>query len=256
MVVAVGAGVLDTVAGTPVGLDGGTGEVVVDPSPQERQRWLAAIDSDREARDAARRRALAPAVTADGVHVAVEVNARSAADAAAGATEGAQGVGLLRTEFLFLERDSAPSEDEQVEAYTAVAKAADGHRVTVRTLDVGGDKPLSYVPRPVEANPFLGLRGLRLALARPDLFDPQLRAIVRVATEHPLAVMVPMVTTVAEVRAVRDALERAAADVGLDALPPGLEVGIMVEVPAAALRAPPPVHARGRARQRGGRRSG
>ncbi|MGF1647090.1 MAG: phosphoenolpyruvate--protein phosphotransferase [Kineosporiaceae bacterium] len=237
MVVAAGPGLSTVPAGTPVAMDGATGEVVVDPGPDELARWRAAVAADRQARSRARERAGRPAVTTDGVRVAVEVNARSADDAAKGAVEGAEGVGLVRTEFLFLGRDAAPSEDEQVEAYAAVARAAGGHRVTIRTLDVGGDKPLSYVPQPVEANPFLGLRGLRLSLARPDLFQPQLRAILRVAAEHPVAVMFPMVTTTAEVVAARDALDEAADGLGLPGVPPGLEVGIMVEVPAAALRA-------------------
>jgi phosphocarrier protein FPr len=224
-------------AGTPVALDGATGEVAVAPGPDDLAGWRAAVAADRDARARAREQARRPAVTADGVAVAVEVNARSADDAAAGAAEGAEGVGLLRTEFLFLDRDAAPSEDEQVEVYAAVARAAGGHRVTIRTLDVGGDKPLSYVPLPAEANPFLGVRGLRLSLSRPDLFQPQLRAVLRVAADHPVAVMFPMVTTAAEVVAARGALERAATGLGLPGVPDGLEVGIMVEVPAAALRA-------------------
>jgi phosphocarrier protein FPr len=237
MVVAAGPEVTVVSAGTPVALDGATGEVAVAPGPDDLAGWRAAVAADRDARVRARERARRPAVTADGVAVAVEVNARSADDAAAGAAEGAEGVGLLRTEFLFLDRDAAPSEDEQVEVYAAVARAAGGHRVTIRTLDVGGDKPLSYVPRPPEANPFLGVRGLRLSLSRPDLFQPQLRAVLRVAADHPVAVMFPMVTTTAEVVAARGALERAATGLGLPGVPDGLEVGIMVEVPAAALRA-------------------
>jgi phosphocarrier protein FPr len=237
MVVAAGPRVSSVASGTPVALDGATGEVAVDPDPQQLAAWRASVAADHRARDLARADARGPALTSDGVRVRVEVNARSSADAAAGAAEGADGVGLLRTELLFLDRPTPPSEDEQVEAYTAVARAAAGQQVTIRTLDVGGDKPLPYVRQPAEANPFLGRRGLRLSLARPELFDPQLRAVLRVAREHPVAVMFPMVTTAAEVVAARGALDRAATALGLPGLPAGLEVGIMVEVPAAALNA-------------------
>jgi phosphoenolpyruvate-protein phosphotransferase len=142
-------------------------------------------------------------------------------------------VGLLRTEFLFVDRAAPPSEDEQRAAYAAVAAALGGKPVIVRTLDVGGDKPLAYLPMPPEANPFLGMRGLRLSLARPELLRAQLRAIVRASPAGKLRVMFPMVADVSELRAARAML----ADIAAEAKVPPLEVGIMVEVPAAALLA-------------------
>lgn len=233
-VVGAGAHVLDVAAGTVVAVDGATGEVLVDPTPEQADRF-AARAADRAERDrAARARASEPAVTRDGTTVLVGVNAGSAADAAA--ATGADLAGLVRTEFLFLGRDDAPGVDEQEAAYREVAAALGGRRVTLRTLDVGGDKPLPYVPAPVEANPFLGVRGLRLALCAPELFATQLRAIVRTAHATPVSVMFPMVSTVAELAAARAALDAAIAAEGRG-VPADLQVGMMVEVPAAALRA-------------------
>ncbi|ODU15187.1 MAG: phosphoenolpyruvate--protein phosphotransferase [Pseudonocardia sp. SCN 73-27] len=233
-VVGAGAHVLDVAAGTVVAVDGATGEVLLDPTPEQADRFAgrAAERADRDR--AARARASEPATTRDGTTVLVGVNAGSAADAAA--ATGADLAGLVRTEFLFLGRDDAPGVDEQEAAYREVAAALGGRRITLRTLDVGGDKPLPYVPAPVEANPFLGVRGLRLALRAPDLFATQLRAIVRTAHATPVSVMFPMVSTVAELAAARAALDAAIAAEGRG-VPAELQVGMMVEVPAAALRA-------------------
>jgi phosphoenolpyruvate-protein kinase (PTS system EI component) len=144
--------------------------------------------------------------------------------------QGAEGVGLLRTEFLFLDRATPPTEDEQVEALTAIASALQGRPLIVRTLDAGADKPLPFLPQEPEDNPFLGVRGIRLSLAQPDLFRTQLRAIVRVAERHPIAVMFPMVATLDELLAARALLDEVRGDARL-------EVGVMVEVPALALQA-------------------
>jgi phosphocarrier protein FPr len=148
-------------------------------------------------------------------------------------------VGLLRTEFLFLDRAEPPDEDEQLAVYTSIAAALSGRRLTVRTLDVGGDKPVPYLGGSEEANPFLGNRGLRLSLRHVDVFGTQLRALVRLGLEHPVTVLFPMVTTIEELRAARVLLFEAAADVGCQPgqLPAGFEVGAMAEVPAFALRA-------------------
>jgi phosphoenolpyruvate-protein kinase (PTS system EI component) len=147
---------------------------------------------------------------------------------------GAEGVGLLRTEFLFLDRPQLPDEDEQVETLRQIAVALDGRPLVVRTLDAGADKPLPALPMPPEANPFLGVRGIRLTLERPEILATQLRAILRVAAEHPVKAMLPMVATLGEVRAARALLDEARRATGIDA---PLELGIMVEVPAAALTA-------------------
>jgi phosphocarrier protein FPr len=175
-------------------------------------------------------------VTSDGTRIEVALNIGSPGDASAAAEVGADGVGLFRTELLFMRGDRMPTEDEQVAAYRDAARSLGGDRpMTVRTLDVGADKPLPYLEQPREANPFLGVRGLRLGLAHPELLRTQLRAILRVAADHPVRVMFPMVTTLGELRAAREELERARAELGAAAGDP--EVGIMVEVPAAALTA-------------------
>ena len=161
-------------------------------------------------------------------------NLGSAGEAARAVELGAEGVGLLRTEFLFLDRAELPDEDEQAETLREIAVALDGRAFVVRTLDAGADKPLPALPMPPEANPFLGVRGIRLGLERPDVLATQLRAILRVAAEYPLKTMLPMVATLGEIQAARAALEQARADTGVDA---PLEFGIMVEVPAAALTA-------------------
>jgi phosphocarrier protein FPr len=148
--------------------------------------------------------------------------------------QGAEGVGLLRTEFLFLDRVTPPVEDEQVAVLREITRALDGRPLIVRTLDAGADKPLPFLRQQPEDNPFLGRRGIRLSLAEPDLLRTQLRAILRVAGEHPVKVMFPMVATLGEVRAARAVLDRARAELGSRA---ELDVGVMVEVPALALEA-------------------
>ena len=214
-------------------VDGSTGQVVVDPDPPVLADFRDRADALVRRRDEASRRAQEPAVTRDGTTVLVGVNVGSAADATAGV--GADLAGLVRTEFGFLDRHDAPDVDEQEAAYRAIAEAMGGRRITLRTLDVGGDKPLDYLPMPAEANPFLGVRGIRLALSRPALLADQLQAIVRVAHDHPVDVMFPMVTGVDELAAARRALDDAVDAVGRGR-PEGLRVGIMVEVPAAALK--------------------
>ncbi|MEU7815037.1 phosphoenolpyruvate--protein phosphotransferase, partial [Pseudonocardia sp. NPDC049154] len=233
-VMGAGPAVLDLAPGTPLALDGTAGRLVVDPSAEVRAVFGARLAQRAEQEAAARARADEPARTRDGVQILVGVNV--GADAASAAGTGADLAGLVRTEFLFLDRAAPPDVDEQEAAYRAVAEALGGRRIVLRTLDVGGDKPLPYVPMPAEANPFLGVRGLRLALRRPDLLADQLRAIVRTAHATPVGVMFPMVTVPAELHAARAALDEAIAAEGRGR-PPGLEVGIMVEVPAVALTA-------------------
>jgi multiphosphoryl transfer protein len=233
LVVSAGREVLAVPEGTLIVVDGGTGEVHVDPAPDlvRDYRHRAAADADRRARDLAR--ASEPAATRDGTRISVGANLGSLADARAAFAAGADEAGLVRTEFLFLGRATRPDVAEQEEEYAAIAEAMGGRRTTLRTLDVGGDKPLPYLPMPAEENPFLGVRGLRLALDRPVLLHDQLDAVCRAARRAPTSVMFPMVSTVAELRAARAALVEAA---GLQGLPDELRVGMMVEVPAAALK--------------------
>jgi phosphoenolpyruvate-protein phosphotransferase/dihydroxyacetone kinase phosphotransfer subunit len=233
VLVAAGLSVLRLAEGTTVIIDGSTGQLIVDPPATTLTLFQDRAD-DLAAR-ARRQRAAAGtrAVTTDGTWIEVAANLASSADAHEAAAAGADGAGLVRTEFLFLDRDAAPDVEEQVAEYRAIAEAMPGRRVTLRTLDVGGDKPLTYLPMPAEDNPFLGQRGIRLFLERPGLLRDQLSAICAAARTAPTSVMFPMVTTVAELRDARTLLTEAA---GADGMPPGLRVGMMVEVPAAALK--------------------
>jgi phosphocarrier protein FPr len=236
-VVGAGAELLAIPPGTPLALDGDAGTVTVAPSVEA----LAAVERRRDAlaREAAAARGAAatPAVTLDGVTVRVEANIAGPRDVPDAVAAGADGVGLLRTEFLFLGAAAMPDEDEQAAAYEAVAAALEGRPLTIRTLDAGADKPLSYLPTAAEANPFLGVRGLRLSLRHPEQLLCQLRALLRVAAARPLRVMLPMVSTVEEVRSARELLAEAreALEARGVAVPARLELGIMLEVPSAAL---------------------
>ncbi len=237
--VGLGKALLEVPEGTELLLDGDAGAVYVEPSDElvaESGRQGALRE---EAAREARARAAEPALTRDGHRIEVVANIGSPDDVPAALANGAEGVGLLRTEFLFLERDSMPSEDEQYEAYSQIAAALEGRPLVLRTLDVGADKPLPYLPAQAEANPFLGVRGIRLALERPDLLETQLRAALRTSAEHPLKVMFPMVATLEEYRQARSVLDRVRSELMRTgtAVPEDLEVGVMVEVPAAALAA-------------------
>ena len=235
-VVGVGERLLDVPEGTSLVLDGDAGAVYVDPPEELVRRY----ERQRAEREQAARRALAaagkPAHTRDGRRIDVVANVGSPADVDVAVANGAEGVGLLRTEFLFLQRDTLPSEEEQLAAYEEMAERLGGRPLILRTLDVGADKPLPYLPRRPEANPFLGVRGLRLGLEQPELLETQLRAALRAAARYPLSVMFPMVATLAEYRGAVSALARAREQLeqaGQAAGQPG--VGIMVEVPSAAL---------------------
>ena len=238
-VVGAGGAVLAVPDGTPILVDGSAGVVIVDPDPDVQARYRERAADQRARADDMLSRASRPAITTDGIHVGVVANIGSVDDAVQAVANGADGVGLLRTEFLFLERTEPPSEDEQLAAYTSIAQALEGRRLTVRTIDVGGDKPVPYLRTETETNPYLGVRGLRLSLQHPEVFKPQLRALVRLGRQHPVTVLFPMVTTVDELRAARALLAEAAAEVGCPSgqLPMGFEIGAMAEVPAFALRA-------------------
>jgi phosphocarrier protein FPr len=233
MVVGAGRSVLDLADGVPIVLDGGTGELHVDPGPEVIEEFRRRADELAARRQLELAAASRPALSSDGARIEVLANVGSAQDAQAAAAAGADGVGLVRTEFLFLGRDRAPDPVEQHETYAAITAAMAGRRVVFRTLDVGGDKPLPYLQVPLEANPFLGLRGIRLSLDRPELLSEQLRALCRTATSSAVSVMFPMVATLEELTVARDMVNAASAAVGSPSTP---RVGMMVEVPAAALR--------------------
>ena len=233
VVVAAGPAVLDIREGTTVVLDGGRGELHVDPPKELVEEYQRRALEDAQLR--AQQMALAdrPAVTRDGTTFVVEANLGSVADARAAHEAGADGAGLVRTEFLFLDRNVAPSTEEQHAEYDRIASAMGGRRITLRTLDVGGDKPLPYLQMPAEANPFLGRRGIRLSLEHRDLLRDQMVAICHTARHHPTSIMIPMVTTPDEMIEARQVLTDAA---GPSGIPPGLRLGTMIEVPSAALK--------------------
>jgi phosphoenolpyruvate-protein phosphotransferase len=237
----VGAGphVLDIPDGARLVLDGGRGALWVEPDVEttaiyQKQQAAAAAVLAR-----AHQRAHEPAVTRDNQRVEVVANIGTLDEARAALEAGAEGVGLLRTEFLYLERTRLPSEEEQYQAYRAIVDVVDPLPVILRTLDIGGDKELPYLELPHEMNPFLGLRAIRLCLARPELFRPQLRAALRAGAGRNLKLMFPMVATVAEVRAARAVLEQCRAELLAEgqAVAEEMQVGIMVEVPAAVIMA-------------------
>jgi len=226
-------------AGTVVALDGATGEVVLDPDAATLARFEQARVAAVDAAARALTEAALPAVTRDGLDVTLLANIGGPGESARAVELGARGVGLFRTEFLFLERTAPPSEEEQLTAYRAVVEAFAPHPVTIRLLDVGGDKPIPYLPIAPEANPFLGVRALRLAWDQPGIFLTQLRAAMRAAAGTPpgtVGVMAPMIADARDA----DLLLRLAAEARESLVVAGvahgeLALGVMLEIPAAIL---------------------
>jgi len=225
---------LDLGNGAPVILDGGKGTLRLNPSPEEVTRIRRLQERQVARRKADLATAMQPAITGDGRRVEVVANIGGLADAEQALRLGGEGVGLLRSEFLFMGRSVAPSEDEQAEIYREIAAALGPERpLIIRTLDVGGDKPLPYLPIPKEDNPFLGERGIRIGLDRPEILRTQVRAILRASEKGKVLVMFPMIATLTEWRSARALLEEEREKLGFPPIP----VGIMVEVPAAAIMA-------------------
>lgn len=225
---------LDLADGTRVVLDGDAGTLGLAPSAAEEAEVARRQEASRRRRADDLAAAADPATTRDGHRVEVVANLGDVSEAARVVEAGGEGVGLLRSEFLFMDRRAAPDEEEQARSYEAVVRALGPDRIlVVRTLDVGGDKPLSYLPVPAEANPFLGERGIRLTLGRPELFRPQVRAILRASRAGRVAIMFPMVATLAEWRQARGVVEEERAALGVGPV----QVGIMVETASAALLA-------------------
>ena len=225
-------------SGSPLALDGESGEILVAPTTEDLARYEARAGAMRRDRDRDVDEAKLPTVTKDGTSVELVANIGSPGEAARAVTLGARGVGLFRTEFLFLERSSPPSEDEQAAAYAEVVAAFAPHPVTIRLLDVGGDKPIPYLPLKAENNPFLGVRALRLADRRPDIFVTQLRACLRAAVKGRVKVMAPMVADAGDVATLRQLAERARKELVAEGQPIGdIDLGVMLEIPSAILTA-------------------
>jgi phosphocarrier protein FPr/phosphocarrier protein len=232
--VALGPAVLALRSGTALVLDADRGVLEVEPPAARTDAARAELAARRSAAAAERAAAQRECRTADGMRIEVFANVGSAAEAAAAVRSGAEGCGLLRTEFLFLERDSPPDEAEQRAAYQKIADALGARPLTIRTLDAGGDKPIAYLPQPPEENPALGLRGVRTSLANPSLLRTQLRAILGVRPVGQCRILLPMITETAEVAAVRAMLDELRAEL---AHTHAIEVGVMIETPASAVLA-------------------
>jgi phosphotransferase system enzyme I (PtsI) len=237
-VVGVGAMLEEAFEAEVVALDGGEGYAVADPDPDtlvEFERKQEAIAEEQAVLEEFKH---VEARTRDGQRIEVAVNIGSAEEAESALEWGAEGVGLFRTEFLFMERPELPSEEEQYGAYRKVAEAFGKRPVIIRTLDVGGDKDLPSVDQPEEENPFLGWRGIRMCLDVPELFKPQLRAILRAASHGNLNIMFPMIVDTVELRAAKEVIQECRGELETEGTQFGkIEIGVMVETPAAAIRA-------------------
>ncbi|PYI57564.1 phosphoenolpyruvate--protein phosphotransferase [Paenibacillus flagellatus] len=225
--------------GDPLAIDGATGTCVIRPEPSTVDAYRERMERQEEARQRLQAFAGQEAVTTDGFRVEIAANIGTPEEAAGLIGRGAEAVGLYRTEFLFMSRSAMPDEDEQYEAYKAAAEAMQGRPVVIRTLDVGGDKELPYLSVPHEMNPFLGYRAIRLCLDRQDLFVTQLRAILRASAHGTIKIMFPMISGLAEWRRAKAVYDNVRADLLRDHVPIAdrIELGIMVEIPSAALQA-------------------
>ena len=234
-----GSAVLEIENGTPMVMDGGKGLLLLNPDEDTIKVYRERALLVKTVRENALKKALEPAITLDGREVEVGSNIGNVDDAHSAVENGADGVGLLRTEFLYLERTSLPTEEEQYEAYKAIMDVMGKRPLVLRTLDAGGDKEIAYLDMPKEMNPFLGERAIRLCFAHPELLKTQLRAALRASVGHNLKIMFPMIATLDEVRRGRAICEECQAELLAEgkAVAEDIEVGIMVEIPAAAVMA-------------------
>ncbi|MCV3755143.1 phosphoenolpyruvate--protein phosphotransferase [Limosilactobacillus fermentum] len=220
-------------------VDGLNGDAIIDPSDDQVKEYEAKAEAFEAERAEWAKLVDAPSVSKDGKEFEIAANIGTPDDTEDAVKQGADGVGLFRSEFLYMDNDHMPSEDEQFEAYKKSVVGMNGKPVVVRTMDIGGDKPLDYMPLPKEENPFLGYRAIRICLDRPELFKTQLRALVRASEFGPVSIMFPMIATVAELRQAKAIFEEAKAEVQKDH--PGLgddvKIGMMIEIPLAALNA-------------------
>ncbi|SDM90240.1 phosphoenolpyruvate--protein phosphotransferase [Limosilactobacillus mucosae] len=225
--------------GDMVIVDGLHGDIIVDPSQAQIDEYQAKADSFEKERAEWAQLVDAPSVSKDGQHFEIAANIGTPDDVADALKQGADGVGLFRSEFLYMSSDHLPTEDEQFEAYKKAVVGMQGKPVVVRTLDIGGDKPLNYLPLPEEMNPFLGYRAIRICLHRPDIFKTQLRALIRASEFGPIEIMFPMIATLAELRQAKAIYQECKDELQKDhpGLGDNVKIGMMIEVPLAALYA-------------------
>ncbi|WP_270642715.1 phosphoenolpyruvate--protein phosphotransferase [Limosilactobacillus mucosae] len=225
--------------GDMVIVDGLHGDIIVDPSQAQIDEYQAKADSFEKERAEWAKLVDAPSVSKDGQHFEIAANIGTPDDVADAVKQGADGVGLFRSEFLYMSSDHLPTEDEQFAAYKKAVVGMQGKPVVVRTLDIGGDKPLNYLPLPEEMNPFLGYRAIRICLHRPDIFKTQLRALIRASEFGPVEIMFPMIATLAELRQAKAIYQECKDELQKDhpGLGDNVKIGMMIEVPLAALYA-------------------
>lgn len=218
-------------------IDGKAGLVHINPSPEVVKLYAELKESLERTKERLQSLASLPAVTTDGERISLHANITSLRELEAALEGGAEGVGLFRTEFIYMDRDTYPSEQEQYEIYCQAASLLDGKPLTIRTLDVGGDKTLDYMEVPEEENPVLGFRSIRISLSQPDIFKTQLRAILRAGACGTVRVMFPMIQSIEQLREAKRVFQEAKAELRAERLPYDeyMRVGMMVEVPAAAM---------------------
>jgi phosphoenolpyruvate-protein phosphotransferase len=224
---------------TQVIVDGNSGEILLSPDQETLTEYQNRQQEQTKVQQQAFKEALKPAYTLDGQRHEIVANVGAPEQAADALTNGAEGIGLLRTEFLFMDRESAPDEEEQYKVYHTILETMEQRPVVIRTLDIGGDKPAPYIKVPAEMNPFLGIRGIRLTLAQPALLQTQLRALLRASVGHQLRIMFPMVSSREEIAAIRQQIQIAQEALAKESIVPAanIQIGIMIEVPAAAVMA-------------------
>ena len=225
--------------GRRVIVDGFEGSAIIEPSTNDVKQYQKIADKFMNVRQQWKKMINQPSVTADGQEYNISANIGSSVDISSAIENGADGVGLFRTEFLYMKSDHLPTEEEQLNAYRRAVEQLNGKRLVVRTLDIGGDKPLQFMPLPKEMNPFLGYRAIRIALDRPEMFRTQLRALLRASEFGKINIMFPMITTLEELQAAKKIYYEEQQKLAVDHPGIGRDVhlGIMIEVPLAALNA-------------------
>ena len=232
---------IDAIAdGSHVIIDGEKGDIISEPDETVKAEYMEKLKKQQEMKAYYAKLAPLPAVTTDGVRVELMANIGTHMDVDAALTYGCEGVGLFRSEFVFMGRQDIPTEDDQFKAYKEAIEKCKGKLCVIRTMDIGGDKPLPYLNIPHEDNPFLGYRAVRISLERRDLFLPQLKAILRAGVYGKAAIMIPMIINVAEFKKVKEFIEEAKVELAHEgkAYSDSVQVGIMVETPAAAVMTP------------------
>ena len=225
--------------GRRVIVDGFEGSAIIEPSTNDVKQYQKIADKFMNVRQQWKKMINQPSVTADGQEYKISANIGSSVDISSAIENGADGIGLFRTEFLYMKSDHLPTEEEQFNAYRRAVEQLNGKRLVVRTLDIGGDKLLQFMPLPKEMNPFLGYRAIRIALDRPEMFRTQLRALLRASEFGKINIMFPMITTLEELQAAKKIYYEEQQKLAVDHPGIGRDVhlGIMIEVPLAALNA-------------------